>query len=57
MAQFYFIGAYLEFLESRVLIFNKMRQICIKDKLQILQKLCKTQMYPKYFLTLFLSQK
>ena len=57
MAQVYFIGAYLEFLESRVLIFNKMRQICIKDKLQILQKLCKTQMYPEYFLTLFLSQK
>ena len=39
MAQFYFIGSHLEFLEDRGLIFSKMRQICIKDKLQILQQL------------------
>ena len=39
MAQFYFTGAHLEFLEDRGLIFSKMRQICIKDNLQILQHL------------------
>ena len=39
LAQFYFTGAHLEFLEDRGLIFSKMRQICIKDKLQILQHL------------------
>ena len=36
MVQFYFTGAHLE---GRGLIFSKMRQICIKDKLQILQQL------------------
>ena len=41
MAQFYFTGAHLEFLEDRGLIFSKMRQICIKDKLQILQNTIK----------------
>ena len=31
-------GAHLEFLEIRGLIFSKMRQICIKIRLQISQK-------------------
>ena len=37
MAQFYFTDAHLELLEDRGLILSKMRQICAKDKLQILQ--------------------
>ena len=58
MAQSYFTGAHLEFLEGRYLIFSKMRQICIKDKLQILQNtFYETQMCPKFFLILFLAEK
>ena len=58
MAHFSFTGEHLEFLEGRGLIFGKIRQICIKDKLQILHaKHHKTQMYPKYFLILVFSPK
>ena len=57
MAQFYFTDANLELLEDRGLILSKMRQICAKDKLQILQKHHNTQMHPKYFLILLLAQK
>ena len=35
MAKFYFKVELSEFLEDRGIIFSKMRQICIKDKLQI----------------------
>ena len=48
-------GAHLEFLEIRGLIFSKMRQICIKIRLQISQKTCilqilhKSQMYRQIY--------
>ena len=43
MVQFYFTGAHLK---GRGLIFSKMRQICIKDKLQILQNTIKPRCIP-----------
>ena len=46
MAQFYFTGAHLEFLESRGLIISRMRQIYIKDKLKILQNTIKLDCIP-----------
>ena len=54
-------GAHLEFLEIRGLIFSKMRQICIKIRLQISQKTCllqilhKSQMYRQIYF--FLARK
>ena len=39
-------SVYLEFLEGRGLIFTKMRQICNKDKLQILQNTIKLKCVP-----------
>ena len=53
MAQFYFTGEHLGFLEGRDLIFKIGR----KDKNTNIAKHHKTQMYPIYFLTLFLAQK
>ena len=46
MAQFYFTGAHLTFLEGRGLIFIKMRQISTKVKLQILQNTIKLKCIP-----------
>ena len=54
MVQFYFAGAHLEFFEISSLIFSK---IGTNSYQIILQKKHKTQMYPKYFLILFLAPK
>ena len=58
MAQFYFKGAHLEFLEVRGLIFSKiginMYQGWAKNNIA---KHRKAQMYLKYFLISFLGQK
>ena len=48
---------HLEFLEGRGLIFIKMRQICIKDELKILQKTIKVKYITNIFVILFLAQK
>ena len=57
MAQFYFTGAHLKPLEGRGLIFSKMRQICTKYKLQILQNTIELKCIPNIsYIILFSAQ-
>ena len=56
MAQFYFTCVYLELLEGRGLIFSKIGTNLCQGSATNTAKHHKTQMYPKYFLILFLAQ-
>ena len=57
MDQFYFTGAHLKSLEGRGLIFSKMRQICTKDKLQILQNTIELKCIPNISYIIYFQPK